>query len=775
MKVDSFVSQRPMVALAVSFGAGILLARCWTGFVIWIPFLGLIMALFAVITGWNSRLPRLAALCFIALFLGMLRAGPVLYPKLPFPGIYQVNGTVAGEAVLKPEQRRVQAVLNDVQLENENGIRLHFPRLYWTFSPEEGFELPLDGQKVQFSGSVYIPRGQQNPFGFDFQLYLLQKNIPMGVSGAKKLLYQQPIQLHHQDVWLRVRQSLSNRLDLIFGAQSALPKALLLGVRDGLDEEVNQDFRDAGIAHILAVSGLHVGLMMAVLLKLLRKAYLSPKALLLVAGILLLSYSRLLDFSPSIVRASVLVMLWLLARVFKRRSDPLTNLALAFLVVLLIQPLDLFNIGFQLSFLAVLGIFTLGDWLRHWVTRQNWCRKAHPFLQGTVQAYLITFSASAFTLVPLVNTFHRFSIIGLIINPLACLLIGWLMPAYALLLLLSSISPLMVQALAGPVNWFSMLYQQGAGLFARMPLATLSLPHIPVWLTAIYFSLLCLSARYCALRPKRKRIIALILLSFCAAIPAWPNPRPVEYIQLSSGNADSAVVVDGQTAWVVDTGTHGGDLAGLLQSRGLTLEKLILTHLHTDHMGGLQQLLDARIPIGEIILPTGAMDTQAHEDCMLVLDAAKDLGIPIKEIGAGDVLEGRRITAQALWPYKKAFYPGQDPNRGSLVLYWELDGVSLLSASDISADYAPYVVNPAQIYKLPHHGSRQDNPENLLAMANPNLAIITADNRQQDRYQAAQNRLDALGALTLITGDTGAITLQIKQGKLIIQTHRKGR
>lgn len=773
MKTQSFFSQRPLFLLAVCFGIGIAICRFWIGFALWLPLAGVLFSLLALLAGHQYNWLKALALCLLAVFLGMLRAGPPLHQPLPKPGTYQVTARVEGLARPTDKQDRVQAVLADARLTDELGQSHALPRLYWTYPYHVDTTLPYDGQQLSFIGNVYLPRGQENPFGFDFRLYLLQNGIPMGVSGAKELVFLDEHRADHQDIWLRLRLALATRLDQVFAGDSGMPKALLLGVRDGLSEQVSQDFRDAGIAHILAVSGLHVGLMMGVLLALLGKASLSPRVILPLAGILLMAYARLLDFSPSVVRASTLVLLLLSGRVLWRRSDPLTSLALAFVIVLLINPLDMFNIGFQLSFLAVLGIFTLGDKLRHMADNKGWYLAAPTWVQKSVQAYIITISASALTLVPLVNTFHRFSLVGLLINPLACLLIGILMPVYAALLLLSALSLPLAAFLAIPVNWFSGLYQMGANLFASLPMASPTLSHIPLVPALLLYLLLFLSSRYCALGKAYKRWSALVL-SLAIMLSLLPRPQPVTYTQLSQGNADSAIITDGQLAFVVDAGTHGGDLISLVLSRGLRIHKLILTHLHMDHMGGLQQLLDAKLAIGEILLPAGAYHSTASEDCLALLETAGNQGIPIREVAAGDYLVSPRINAQVLWPYREAFAQGQDPNVNSLVVYWDLDGISLLTTGDIGPAYAPYAYQMAQVMKLPHHGAIQDNQPGLLATVNPQVALVSAAQQPQGRYQEAKAQLAAMDVQTLVTGENGAVSLVIRQGTLQVISHGKG-
>ena len=144
----------------------------------------------------------------------------------------------------------------------------------------------------------------------------------------------------------------------------------------------------------------------------------------------------------------------------------------------------------------------------------------------------------------------------------------------------------------------------------------------------------------------------------------------------------------------------------------------------------------------------------------------------MREVSRGETIFSGRLNAHVLWPWPESLYPGLDANAGSLVMRLELDGMTLLTTGDISAEYAGYALEPAQILKVPHHGSKTDTKAGHMAMAAPGLALITASNAHPDRYQAARENLENMGALTLVTGDTGAITLTPANGELIVREHR---
>ena len=161
--------------------------------------------------------------------------------------------------------------------QSETGEEYHYDKAYWSYTPKVGDTfLPVDGQQVQFSGTVYAPRGQTNPYGFSFKNYLLVRNCRVGISGMRDETWLSPIKEKPDDVRITLRQSLSNKMDELFSKNAHLPKALLLGERDELADNTVQAFRKSGIAHILAISGLHVSLLAGMLLWLLSRFHIKP-------------------------------------------------------------------------------------------------------------------------------------------------------------------------------------------------------------------------------------------------------------------------------------------------------------------------------------------------------------------------------------------------------------------------------------------------------------------------------------------------------------------
>ncbi|NCB36405.1 MAG: ComEC family competence protein, partial [Clostridia bacterium] len=424
MSQRAFYIQRPLVCLALSFALGTFAGGYGMGLSFVLPAAGLTSSVLLVVFLLSSRKPLLLGLCFLLFFSGMARAQAAVNPVLPPEGKYHISAAVAGLAERREDDGRVKALLRDVEIEDEQAKRYHIKSAYWTYYPSKDAPLPLDGQRINMTASVYHPLGRQNPQGFNFRLYLLQRGITLGVSGAKDLMLTPVDQKIPSDPWLRARIWLGDLYDKAIGEGSELIRALLWGDRGGLGDEVEGSFRATGITHVLSVSGLHVSILAGALLYLLAAAGMPPRRRFIVVVAALALYCRLLNFEAPVLRSAVMSAVLLGARLYDERSDPLTSLSVAMMVILAWRPLDLFHVGFQLSFLAVLGMFTLGDRLNDMYGKVMRHRKRNCHADKSVAALQATVSATAFTAPVMINTFHGFSLIGILFSPIACLIIG---------------------------------------------------------------------------------------------------------------------------------------------------------------------------------------------------------------------------------------------------------------------------------------------------------------------------------------------------------------
>lgn len=748
--------RRKLVLLALGFGAGILIGLRLDFSLLWLA--GTLASLLCALAVRKHALPHLLAWIAAMFFAGLSLCAYRAHPALPDAGNYAVTARVDGEARVREEDGRVALYLRDVQLD---GVQTAALRAYWTYYPETR-DAPLlqDGQTVTFSAKLYHPAGQVNPHGFDFRLYLLQRGVSVGLSGAKEMRLLPETQTQPANLILRVRRMLKARLHALLGEDDALATALLLSDRERMPEEMTRDFQRAGVAHVLAVSGLHVMILCSMLMLLLERLYPSPFAMLVLTLALLLPYCLLVGMTASILRATVLLTVMMLGRMTRRSVDAITSLAAAFIIVLTLRPLDLFSAGFQMSFAAVAGMVLLGDRLRQ-LTNKIKPRR----LRKATEAYGMTLCASVGVALPVVYHCHSLSLMGLLINPLLSPIVSLLLPSYMVLLLLGFLCPPLAAYAGQALAWASRMLVQVIHAAASPSWAAVRVASPPWYLAAAIVLALLMTTRYVLLRPWRRVAVSTLALGAAVLLMVLNQNTLPRYIQLSIGSADAVIIEDGTRTIVIDTGENGSDLASYLLSEGRKIDTLMLTHLHTDHAQGLRELLECDVPIGEICLSTEAYTTTVAQMCQDTLRIAGEKGIPVRYVSAGNCLQTQRISIRVLWPEKNSASTLGDANDYALALLIDLDGVHILHMSDVSGAYEMYAAQEADVLKIAHHGSASSTGDAFLARVRPQIGLLSSRSPSEKTLA----RLAQASVMVYDTQERGALTLTAKDGALLVQ------
>lgn len=227
------------------------------------------------------------------------------------------------------------------------------------------------------------------------------------------------------------------------------------------------------------------------------------------------------------------------------------------------------------------------------------------------------------------------------------------------------------------------------------------------------------------------------------------------YTQFDVGDADAAVLRDGDVTAVIDLGEDGEAVISYLRDGGLSVDLLILTHLHTDHAGGLRELIDSGIPVAVCCLPAGAELAQADSNLLPLLDELSAAGTALYTLSRGDVITLPRCTLTVLWPDGDRVTSAYDANDACLVMQADIRGVTLLLTGDITGEYEEHVALPSDILKVAHHGSTASTSEDFLAAVDPILLLLS------NRMDTRQARMELLAGDTPLysTAEHGAVTL----------------
>ena len=503
--------------------------------------------------------------------------------------------------------------------------------------------------------------------------------------------------------------------------EAALARGFVLGEDEAIDARTEEDFRRAGLSHLLAVSGQNVTLLALLAMPLLGAFGIPLRERLLWVLALIAVYVPVAGAGASIQRAAVMGAVGVLATLGGRPSSRLYALALAALVTLAIEPGIASDIGWQLSFAAVLGILLLanplGRAIEARVGRGTWRRALAEGVAVTVAATLATAPLIAFH-------FEELSTTTLPANVLALPAVApamWLgMCAAALAQLpgvplepLNGLNALLLAYVAQIASWCAA--PEWAALKVHLGGTGLLLSYL-----GLGAGLLC-----CRRWPRRLAALGAIGLVCLLPLPRWGGagktgpPPGLQVDVLDVGQGDAILLRPaGAPAVLVDGGPPGDGLARMLEADGVdSLGAAIATHDQSDHVGGIEELL-GEVPVGRLVYARLGRELLAR---------AVAAGARPERVAAGRELRSGRLSLRVLWPPPELLTGGapEDPNQQALVIEARWRDFTMLLTADAEAESAPIEPGPVDVLKVAHHGSDDAGLGSLLDRIRPQLAVIS--------------------------------------------------
>ena len=711
---------------------------------------GCVVALAAVLL-LKKRLRFVACIVF-AFTLGALAGCLAFHPSLPAEGEYRVGGIISGE-VDHGSLGHVRIPLSSLTL-NDRPVS---GSAYWTFYTDEKdqtIEGLLPGQYVSFHASLYHPEDESNPGGYNFRETLLRRGITFGVYGNAELVISDPDFFSYAGFVASLRHRLRDALVQNLGDETgAYAAALLLGMQSMIPSEDHEAFANLGIAHILSVSGFHVGVLIGALSLLFRLLNLRQPLRLFISAVILLFYATLCGMNQPVIRAALFSLLFTEGRILNRPRSGIHLTSAVMIVTILLSPAQVTGASFILTYSAVFGLF----WLLPWAQRLNPFRNR--ILSGIFETYVMTVGVQLALLVPELYFYQRLPLLSFVINLPAMAVFSVLIELYWLALILLPIPGLTV-LLSGPLALITEGLLSVVRALGSVPGLTLWLPSANIITAA---GVMLALAGLCALiRLSGKVRVPLILAGLTAIVVSLlPFPHTeTDYIQFSVGNADAAVLRDRDRVVVIDTGTDFGEVSEYLRSHRLTPDLVIVTHLHADHAGGLEALARDRIPVKTICLPAGAEQQAISPGVLDLIGRYRENGTEIRYLSRGDVIPLPSGTFSVLWPEAAHVRSGQDANRYSLSARLVLKGTSMLLTGDLDGLYEMYSAASSDILKAAHHGSLSSTSQEFLSAVSPDVILLSCDD--DARTEGFLRRTD--GPAVWSTADCGAITVRFEEG-----------
>jgi len=663
-------------------------------------------------------------------------------------------------------------------------------RVYVT-EPVPGLSI---GTRITLNGRLGRFKPAPNPGQFDVATHMARKNC--FVTAFVKSPLSIKILPDSPHLWFRVlraRSHLQQRIAESFvvhgqdtTAKSALLQALLLGVRTDVPSTTLQAFQTTGLLHLISLSGLHVGILLSMIWAIGQCMGLLKPARSFLCLCVLAGFLWLVPLRAATVRAGLIAGLFCVAVFFKRRPQPVNTLSLAALILLLLRPTQVFEVGWQLSFSSVLGILLISSSVNTWL-RQRFLKRwpapkrilwriIHHGLRSALT--LLAVGLGAWLGSAALLAYHFFSI-----TPLSVLYTIIALPLVTLILMVGFVHILAVLfcSLISPITLFilnglasSLLFTvHGLGL---IPGSRILLGYISQMPVILYYGLL-LSGLLC-----RKRLTGWILIGLALILPLawdqslklWQNRTPfLELTCLSVGHGQALVLhtADSHT-FIFDAGSlYQKDIgrrivSAFLDYRGISdVDAIVASHNDADHVNGIPEIIEHCV-VDHVYAPA-IMVEQAQGDqgpgpwLQQYLQTTRRTLEPLPRT----LSPHPGLFIQQLWPDFNTVTSQLSDNNASLVLVITYGDHTILLTSDIEQSTQRRVVElypdlQPDILMAPHHGSLTTLSDNFLTHLAPKTILCSCGTSQFQRNRVISTlttlHTPKYGAITLTLNDQGA-------------------
>jgi competence protein ComEC len=743
---------------------------------------------------------------FVATVFIYLMLNPVSYNDLGVEEGTRIR--VIGEVTNKEyKNEKLVLYLNNIRIFNEgiNNIGNNIEELMCYTEYDESYNAPEMGCQIMVEGKVSYFKEPRNPGEFNARLYYKILGIDAKLYKTEIVKKNNTCNLYKEYLY-NIRRCLENIYDQVMNEKDAsIMKAMVLGNKTELDYESKQLFQKSGIAHVFAISGLHITLLGMGLYKLLKKLRLPKLICCIVPIALMFVYGDMVGMSSSAFRAIVMFGFHIASKLCKRTYDMLTAIAVSAVLVLKEQPLYLYHSGYLLSFGAVLGIGCFLEVISP--VKPDGRLKPHEkikaSLAGSLSIYLIHFPI-------MLATYYEFPIYSFLLNLV-------IIPSMTIVMFLgiaclaTGFIPMVL--FAGMAKLIGLICHYILGIFEALCSFSLKLEgskwivgkpdlfHLCIYITIVIY--LYIAHNYGVKMSKKEACVKegmhimlpvnIRLITILIAV-VFISGRAVTHSSvnfLDVGQGDSIYVESkGGASFLIDGGSSSNGsvakytLVPYLKSRGVSkLDAVFLTHLDSDHTSGIIDMLssegelDYGIDIERLFISEAVIEDEAYEKLVNLCD---NRNIPIYRLKAGDKIGYNDVSFEVLHPSYD--YKPDSRNAYSLVMKLVIgekdqDNVSVLLTGDVSEDgeriVAKKLSGDIDIYKAAHHGSKYSNKSEIVNAAAPELTVISCaeGNSYGHPHSEAVDNFRNAGSDLIVTKDTGAIMITIDGGDYKVKTY----
>ncbi|WP_187254477.1 DNA internalization-related competence protein ComEC/Rec2 [Alkalicoccus halolimnae] len=643
------------------------------------------------------------------------------------------------------------------------------------FLTEEGERLliyaeqkPETGSRCFISGKTSAPDSSRSPYQFDYQDYLFKQQVHWQVFSDKVSCTDGSF----FGQWRDKREEALVSVGTAKGEGPPLAAALVFGDRKFIDRERIEQYQNMGVIHLLAVSGLHVGLITTAVWFLMVRIGLTKETAALLLIIILPFYMLFAGGAPSVLRAGSMTMIGLLFVLMNKKIPLFEICSITGSIFIFINPYIVYHIGFQLSFGTTLALLLSRRMLKG---------------SGIRLILKVTLCAQLASLPFILYYFHSVSILTLAANI-------FFIPLISFVILPLSFAGVFASGVwqgAAAFMWKIMDFILGFMHFLLDFLESLPYQVLPVGALSAWMLLLLFISVYYIFKNWTKAsahvwtgVAALtFLLTFSIVSPYFDNRTYVHFLDVGQGDAALIELPNREAVYLIDTGGEtvftGEEMVmaefgpgertiiPFMKSRGITkVDKMILSHGHADHIGEVCTLTE-KLTVSEVLYPAGEEMVPFAEE---QIECLKEKEIPTVFVEKGDHwIEGEH-SFEVIHPSGAGNY---DENNQSIVLRAVVSETSLLFTGDIETLVEEELVRAGllehtDILKVAHHGSKTSSSRPFLEAVSPKVSVIQAgvNNRHGHPHEEIVQNLLGMNSAVFRNDQHGTVTFIIDEGKI---------
>ena len=583
------------------------------------------------------------------------------------------------------------------------------------------------GDLIYLEGKLEIPKIATNYKGFDYRQYLKTKKIQGIViaDNVKILKAKYKNNLIYQ-MQKKIKAIIKEKLPSETGD---LLLAILLGDKKDLSEQIQINFKNSNLSHMLAVSGAHVSYIIVGLTYITQNLIMGKRKGRVFCIFFLIIFMAITNFTPSVTRACIMAILTLVSKILYKKADIYTNISISALIILLYNPYSLLDLGFQLSFGGTIGIVIFMRFIKK--------KQEEPKLLNYIkQMALVSICANIIIIPIIMNNFNTVSLTFLVSNILASPILAIIVIVGFSIIIISIISHSLSNILVFWLNPILNLLIKISSFCSKLPFAKILVVTPYIFNIIFYYTIILYLVNYNNLKQfiKKKTVILLSIILILSNFIFYILPQDLKIYFIDVGQGDSTLIVtpSKKTILIDGGGSESFDvgekvlLPYLLDRRIRKIDYIMISHFDTDHCKGIFTVIE-NLKVKNIIISKQAEKSENYKKFKEIV-ANKKINIIL--VKAGDKIKiDKYIYFKILFPTEKLIM--QNPlNNNSIVSQLNYKSFKMLFTGDIEEIAEKEILNlqkdklKSTILKVAHHGSNTSSTQEFINSVKPELALI---------------------------------------------------